>query len=55
MSGLFWIMFAAACLGGIASKVVSLLIDALVWLRSIVADIAAEVACRRKAKRGKAS
>lgn len=47
----FWTVFLAALLAGIASKLVSLAIDALVWLRSIVGDIAAEVACRRKCKK----
>lgn len=46
----FWTVFLAALLAGIASKLVSLAIDALVWLRALLGDIAAEVACRRKCK-----
>ncbi len=44
---MFWTVFLAALLAGVATKVVSLGIDGLVWLRALAADIATEIACRR--------
>lgn len=50
MDSTFLTVFAAALLAGVAAKIVSMLLDALVWLRSVIGDITAEVACRRKGK-----
>lgn len=46
-SSIFWLVFAASVLGGVASKLASLAIDALLWLRSYLADIHAAVTCKR--------
>lgn len=46
-SSLFWLVFAASVLGGVASKLVSLAIDALLWIRTYLADVHAAVTCKR--------
>lgn len=50
---LFILVLAASAAGSVLGKVLELAIDALVWLREVVADIAAAVACKRGAKRKK--
>lgn len=47
----FWTVFAAVVLGGVAAKLVSLAIDALVWLRGYIADVHAAVTCKRAGKK----
>lgn len=44
----FWSIVAAATLGGILAKLASLVIDALLWLRSWMVAFAAEAGRRRK-------
>lgn len=46
-SSLFLIVFAAVVLGGVASKLLSLMIDGLLWLRTYIADVHAAVTCKR--------
>lgn len=46
----FWTVFAAVVLGTIAGKLAGLAIDALVWLRSYLADVHAAVTCKRAKK-----
>ena len=45
----FWEVFAAALLAVVAGKLISLAIDALLWIRSMLADIALAVAAKRGA------
>lgn len=44
----FWLVFSAVVLGGVASKLVSLAIDGLLWLRSWAVALAAEAGKHRK-------
>lgn len=46
-SQIFWTVFVAVILGGIATKLVSLAIDALLWIRTWLADVHAAVMCKR--------
>lgn len=46
-STLFFVVFAAVILGMLASKIVSLAIDGLIWLRTWLADVNAAVICKR--------
>lgn len=41
----------AVVVGGLLAKLASLLIDALVWLRSVAADVASEVCKKRHGKK----
>jgi hypothetical protein len=47
-SSIFWLVFAATVLGGVAAKLVSLAIDGLLWVRAYISDLNAAVICKRR-------